>query len=173
MCIRDSANLSRAHLDLGNVSRAVEIARHSLAVHSELGRPMRRASAHFALGLALARAGRHAEALSQFADAQDIFTEHRQRLWVGNTHFRMAEVHLAADRPAQAAQHAEQALALGCVGGDRMRGNVVALLGRSLFLLGQKDRARACWRDALGLYEQCGAAEADAVRDLLEGATAA
>lgn len=167
------ANLSRAHLDLGNVSRAVGIARHSLAVHSELGRPMRRASAHFALGLALARAGRHAEALSQFVDAQDIFTEHRQRLWVGNTHFRMAEVHLAAGRPAQAAQHAEQALALGCVGGDRMRGNVVALLGRSLFRLGQKDRARACWRDALGLYEQCGAAEADAVRGLLEGATAA
>ncbi|MFF1273994.1 BTAD domain-containing putative transcriptional regulator [Streptomyces marokkonensis] len=167
------ANLSRAHLGLGNVSRAVDIARHSLAVHSELGRPMRRASAHFALGLALAKADRHAEALGQFIDAQDIFTEHRQRLWVGNTHFRMAEVHFDAARPAQAAQHADQALALGCVGGDRMRGNVVALLGRSLFALGQADRARACWQEALNLYEQCGAVEAAEMRRLLNGASAA
>ncbi|MFF9203684.1 BTAD domain-containing putative transcriptional regulator [Streptomyces sp. NPDC014986] len=167
------ANLSRAYLGSGNVSTAVSIARHSLAVHSELGRPMRRASAHFALGLALAKAGRHAEALSQFVDARDIFTEHRQRLWVGNTHFRMAEVHLGAARPAPAAQHAEQALALGCVGGDRMRGNVVALLGRALSELGQADRAKACWQEALSLYEQCGAAEAAEVRALLNGAPAA
>ncbi|GGW44268.1 AfsR/SARP family transcriptional regulator [Streptomyces griseoloalbus] len=167
------ANLSRAYLGLGNVSTAVSIARHSLAVHSELGRPMRRASAHFALGLALAKANRHAEALSQFVDAQGIFTEHRQRLWVGNTHFRMAEVHLGAARPAQAAQHAEQALALGCVGGDRMRGNVVALLGRALSELGQADRAKACWQEALNLYEQCGVAEAGEIRNLLKGTTAA
>ncbi|MFF9220380.1 AfsR/SARP family transcriptional regulator [Streptomyces viridosporus] len=163
------ANLSRAYLELGSVSRAVDIAQHSLALHSELGRPMRRASAHFALGLALAKADRHAEALSQFVDAQGIFTEHRQRLWVGNTHFRMAEVHLSAARPAQAAQHAEQALALGCVGGDRMRGNVVALLGRALSELEQADRAKACWQDALNLYEQCGAVEAAGVRALLNG----
>ncbi|EFE68847.1 transcriptional regulator [Streptomyces viridosporus ATCC 14672] len=163
------ANLSRAYLELGSVSKAVDIAQHSLALHSELGRPMRRASAHFALGLALAKANRHAEALSQFVDAQGIFTEHRQRLWVGNTHFRMAEVHLSAARPAQAARHAEQALALGCVGGDRMRGNVVALLGRALSELEQADRAKACWQDALNLYEQCGAVEAAGVRALLNG----
>ncbi|MFI8948225.1 BTAD domain-containing putative transcriptional regulator [Streptomyces sp. NPDC053750] len=167
------ANLSRAYLGLGNVSQAVEIAQQSLAAHSQLGRPMRRASAHFALGLALAKANRHAEALGQFTDAQGIFHAHRQRLWVGNTHFRIAEVHLAATRFASAAQHAEQALALGCVGGDRMRGNVVTLLGRALAALGQADRARACWQEALNLYEQSGAAEASEVRALMSPASAA
>ncbi|MFE9678359.1 BTAD domain-containing putative transcriptional regulator [Streptomyces sp. NPDC006259] len=161
------ANLSRAYLGMGNTAKAVEIAQHSLAVHAELDRPMRRANAHFALGLALTGAGRHSEALVQFADAQSVFTEHRQRLWVGNTHFRIAEVHLTDRRPAQAAQHAEQALALGCVGGDRMRGNVLKLLGRALSSLGQVDRARACWNDALKLYEDCGAPEAAEVRALL------
>ncbi|ALO94437.1 AfsR/SARP family transcriptional regulator [Streptomyces olivaceoviridis] len=161
------ANLSRAYLGMGKVTKAVEIAQHGLAVHAEIGRPMRRANAHFALGLALTKAGRHTEALSQLSDAQDIFTEHRQRLWVGNTHFRIAEVHLAAQSPAQAAQHAEQALALGCVGGDRMRGNVLTLLGRALSVLGQADRAKACWREALNLYEQNGAEEAQVVRGLL------
>ncbi|UUU33150.1 tetratricopeptide repeat protein [Streptomyces sp. CA-210063] len=168
------ANLSRAHLGMGNVDKAIDIARHSLDVHTEMGRPMRRANAHLALGLALTSAGRHTEALEQFSDAQGIFAEHRQRLWEGNTHFRMAEAHLAAQRPARAAQHAEQALALGCVGGDRMRGHIVTLLGRALSTLGQTDRANACWRDAISLYEQSGAAEeAAAVRTLIAPAAAA
>jgi hypothetical protein len=86
----------------------------------------------------------------------------------------MAEVHLAARRPAQAAQHAEQALALGCIGGDRMQGTVLTLLGRALTMLGQLDRARACWREALNLLESNGgAAQAEEVRALLTPATAA
>ncbi|MER5226043.1 AfsR/SARP family transcriptional regulator [Streptomyces flaveus] len=168
------ANLSRAHLGMGNVAKAVELAQQALAAHAELGKPMRKANGHYNLGMALAGAGRHAEALSEFSDALSIFTDHRQRLWQGNTHFRIAEVHLAVRRPARAAQGAEQALALGCVGGDWMRGNVLTLLGRALSALGQADRAQACWREALSLYEVNGVAEeADEVRALLSPATAA
>ncbi|MFI6278738.1 BTAD domain-containing putative transcriptional regulator [Streptomyces sp. NPDC050988] len=168
------ANLSRAHLGMGNVAKAVEIAQQALAAHAELGRPMRKANGHYNLGMALAGAGRHAEALSEFSDALSIFTDHRQRLWQGNTHFRIAEVHLAVRHPARAAQGAEQALALGCVGGDWMRGNVLTLLGRALSALGQADRAQACWREALNLYEQSGVAEeANEVRALLRPAAAA
>ncbi len=166
-------NLSRAHLGMGNIAKAVKIAEQGLAVHTEIGRTVRLANGHFALGVALTRAEHHAEALSQFTNALGIFHEHRQRLWEGVTNFRIAEVHFAARRPAQAAQHAEQALALGCIGGDRMRGNVLTLLGRALAELGQADRARACWREALSLYEQNGAMEANDVRALLTSASAA
>ncbi|WP_282704156.1 BTAD domain-containing putative transcriptional regulator [Streptomyces sp. CC219B] len=166
-------NLSRAYLGMGNVAKAVEIAERGLAAHSEIGRTVRLANSHFALGVALTQASRHAEALSEFSDALCIFSEHRQRLWEGTTNFRMAQVHLAADRPAQAAQHAEQSLALGCIGGDRMRGNVLTLLGRALAKLGQPDRAKACWREALNLYEQNNAPETDTVRALLTPASAA
>ncbi|MFE6172809.1 BTAD domain-containing putative transcriptional regulator [Streptomyces sp. NPDC056464] len=166
-------NLSRAHLGMGNIAKAVEMAQHGLAVHTEIGRTVRLANGHFALGVALTRAGRYSEALSRFSDALGIFNDHRQRLWEGVTHFRIAEVHAADRRPAQAAQHAEQALALGCIGGDRMQGNVLTLLGRSLAALGQADRARACWREALSLYEQNGAGEAAEVRALLTSAAAA
>ncbi|NEB14109.1 tetratricopeptide repeat protein [Streptomyces coelicoflavus] len=161
------SNLSRAQLGLGDVAAAVDIARQGLAVYAELGRTMRLANGHFALGVALTRAGRHEEALGEFAEALDIFGDHRQRLWEGATNFRLAEVHLAAGRPSSAAQNAEQALALGCIGGDRMRGNVLALLGRALSDLGQADRARACWQEALGLCEQHDAQEAGEVRALL------
>ncbi|MFJ8598446.1 BTAD domain-containing putative transcriptional regulator [Streptomyces shenzhenensis] len=166
-------NLSRAHLGMGNIVRAVEIAERGVAAHSEIGRTVRLANSHFALGVALTRAGRHKEALNQFSEALGIFRNHRQRLWEGTTNFRIAEVHLAAQRPAQAAQHAEQALALGCIGGDRMRGNVLTLLGRALAALSQVDRANACWREALNLHEQHNAQEADIVRALLTPASAA
>ncbi|WP_413758499.1 AfsR/SARP family transcriptional regulator [Streptomyces sp. MMBL 11-3] len=167
-------NLSRAHLGMGNIDKAVEIAQRALATYLEIGKTLRIANGHFTLGIALTRAGRHAEALSQFSDALAVFGSHRQRLWEGTTNFRMAEVHLAARRPAQAAQHAEQALALGCIGGDRMQGTVLTLLGRALTMLGQVDRARVCWRDALNLLESNGgAAQAEEVRALLAPATAA
>ncbi|MDQ1036924.1 DNA-binding SARP family transcriptional activator [Streptomyces sp. V3I8] len=167
-------NLSRAHLGMGNTDKAVEIAQRALATYLEIGKTLRLANGHFTLGIALTRAGRHAEALSQFSDALAVFGSHRQRLWEGTTNFRMAEVHLAARRPAQAAQHAEQALALGCIGGDRMQGTVLTLLGRALTMLGQLDRARACWREALNLLESNGgAAQAEEVRALLTPATAA
>ncbi|MYU20406.1 BTAD domain-containing putative transcriptional regulator [Streptomyces sp. SID8352] len=165
------SNLSRAELFMGNVEAAVDIARQGLAVYAELGRTMRLANGHFAVGVALSQGGRHDEALAQFTEALDLFGVHRQRLWEGATNYRLAEVHLSAGRPSPAAQHAEQALALGCIGGDRMRGNVLVLLGRALSSLGQADRARACWRDALGLYEQNDAEEAATVRALLARTT--
>ncbi|MFI0242999.1 tetratricopeptide repeat protein, partial [Streptomyces sp. NPDC016845] len=166
-------NLSRAHLGMDNVAKAVDIARHGLALLAELGRTMRLANGHYALGMALTKAARHDEALSQLHEAVTIFVDHRQRLWEGTTHFRIAEAHVAALRPAQAAQHAEQALAIGCIGGDRMRGNVLTLLGHALTRLGQVDRARVCWREALKLYEEHGAPEAGEVRALLRPTAAA
>ncbi|MFF9059937.1 BTAD domain-containing putative transcriptional regulator [Streptomyces sp. NPDC014882] len=166
-------NLSRAYMGMGDITRAVEFAQHGLAVHIEVGSTMRLANGYYALGVALTKADRHAEALSQFSEALTIFVDHRQRLWEGTTHFRIAEAHIAARRPARAAQHAEQALATGCIGGDRTRGSVLTLLGHALSALGQADRSKACWREALNLYEQNGAGEAEDVRALLSPATAA
>ncbi|MFJ3985217.1 AfsR/SARP family transcriptional regulator [Streptomyces fungicidicus] len=166
-------NLSRAHLSMGDITKAVDIARHGLALLSELGRTMRLANGHYALGMALTKAERHMEALSQFSEALTIFVDHRQRLWEGTTHFRVAEAHIAARRAAQAAQHAEQALAIGCIGGDRMRGHVLTLLGRALSALGQSDRAKACWHEALRLHEENSPMEADEVRALLAPVDAA
>ncbi|WP_435208262.1 BTAD domain-containing putative transcriptional regulator [Streptomyces sp. bgisy034] len=163
-------NLSRAHLGMGNVTKAVDIAQHGLTLLAALGRTMRLANGHYALGMALTKADRHTDALDQFGEALTIFADHRQRLWEGTTHFRVAEAHIAARRPAQAALHAEQALAIGCIGGDRMRGNVLTLLGRALSTLGQVDRAKACWREALKLFEENSVPEAEEVRLLLRPA---
>ncbi|GGS05207.1 regulatory protein AfsR [Streptomyces aureoverticillatus] len=166
-------NWSRVLVALGRTNKAIELARQGVAIYSDLGLTFRIANAQSALGISLSHAGRHAEGLEHLTDALHLFVESRQRLWEGTAHYRIAQVHLAARHPAQAAQHAEQALATGCVGGDWMRANVLTLLGRALDALGQVDRARACWHKALALHEEAGAPEAAAVRALLRPVAAA
>ncbi|MFE6158644.1 BTAD domain-containing putative transcriptional regulator [Streptomyces sp. NPDC056486] len=160
-------NLSRALDAMGRTSKAIELAQQGISIYDDLGLTFRLANAKSALGIALGHAGRDAEALDQLTDALWMFVENRQRLWEGTTHFRIAQVHLSGRRSAQAAQHAEQALSTGCVGGNWMRANVLTLLGRSLHSIGQVDRAQACWREALTIHEASGAPEADEVRRLI------
>ena len=40
------------------------------------------------------------------------------------------------------------------MGGEFRRGTVLKVLGQALDLMGQTDRARACWQEALAIYEQ-------------------
>lgn len=166
-------NLSRALLAMGRTTKSIDLAQQGIAIYSDLGVTFRLANAKYALGLALSGADRRSEALDQLNDALQIFAENRQRLWEGTTHYRIAQVYLADCHAAQAAQHSEQALAIGCVGGEWMRANVLTLLGRSLVDLGQVDRAQACWREALAIHEEAGAPEAAQVRQLLTPVTAA
>ncbi|WP_149179325.1 AfsR/SARP family transcriptional regulator, partial [Streptomyces sp. TRM49041] len=166
-------NLSRVHLFTGRPTSAIDLARQGIEIFDRLGLSLRLANGRYALGVALTHADRHTEALDEFAEALRIFAKNRQRLWEGATHFRIAEAQLKSRRPAHAAQHAEQALALGCIGGDQMRGHALTLLGKALRALGQSDRSRACLREALALYERLGAPEAEGVRALLAPSAAA
>ncbi|WP_447039125.1 BTAD domain-containing putative transcriptional regulator [Streptomyces sp. DSM 118878] len=160
-------NRSRSLDSMGQTDAAIELARQGMAIYDDLGLTFRLANARYALGIALTHAGRYAEALEHLTEALNVFIENRQRLWEGTTHFRIAQVHLSARRSAQAALHAEQSLSIGCIGGDWMKANALTLLGRTLDDLGQADRARACWREALALHESFASTEAAEVRALL------
>ncbi|MFD9907804.1 BTAD domain-containing putative transcriptional regulator [Streptomyces sp. NPDC059063] len=166
-------NWSRILIMMGRTSQAIDLARDGMAIYADLGLSFRVANAKYALGIGLSQAGRHTEGLTQLTEALQVFAENRQRLWEGTAHYRIAQIHLAARHPAQAARHAEQALATGCVGGDWMRANVLTTLGQALDSLGQLDRARACWNKALALHEESGAPEASEVRALLRPVAAA
>ncbi|MCX5311440.1 BTAD domain-containing putative transcriptional regulator [Streptomyces sp. NBC_00154] len=166
-------NLSRVHLAIGQTASAVELAGQGIALYNRLGLTLRLANGRYALGLALARAGRHDEAEGRLSEALSVFRDSRQRLWEGMTLFRLAEVHLAAQRSAQAAALAEQALTvLLHIGGEWRRANVLTVLGQALAGIGQADRAKACWREALSIFDQLKAPEGDTVRGLLRLATA-
>ncbi|TVL93732.1 BTAD domain-containing putative transcriptional regulator [Streptomyces sp. SAJ15] len=162
------SNLSRAYVGMGRTQLGVELAEQALAIYRRLGVSLRLANGMYALGVALTRAGRLEEAHAHLTEALAIFHENRQPLWQGMSHYRLAEAQLAANRPARAAEHAEQALVLRGLGGEWRRGQFLTVLGRALDAMGQTDRARACWSEALAIYERLGTpAERDEVRVLL------
>ncbi|MGW1404609.1 BTAD domain-containing putative transcriptional regulator [Streptomyces sp. NPDC002403] len=161
-------NLSRVHLAIGHTTSAVELASEGVALYNRMGLTLRLANGRYALGLALARAGRQDEAQDRLSEALSVFRDSRQRLWEGMTLFRLAEVHLDAGRSARAAGLAEQALTvLLHVGGEWRRANVLTVLGRALQGIGQADRAKVCWQEALSVFDQLKAPEAEAVKRLL------
>ncbi|MFG3000057.1 BTAD domain-containing putative transcriptional regulator [Streptomyces sp. NPDC048340] len=166
-------NLSRIHVELGRLGSAIELAQQGIAIYDRMGLTLRLANGRYALGIALTQAGRLAEALSQLTEALSLFHENRQPLWEGVTHFRLAEAHLAARRPTLAASHAEQAIALRGIGGEWRRATVLTVLGKALRRLGQRDRARVCWRDAEVVFTQLGSSELREVQALLAAEIAA
>jgi DNA-binding SARP family transcriptional activator len=167
-------NLSRIHLATGRTATAVELARQGTTMYDDMGHALKGANGRYALGLALTQSGKLTEATECLNEALRVFRDSRQRLWEGMTMFRLAELDLAARRPAQAAANAEMALTLlRGIGGEWRHGNALTVLGRALNRIGQLDRAQVCWREALALFEALGAPEADEVRGLLEVASVA
>ncbi|MFI6022274.1 BTAD domain-containing putative transcriptional regulator [Streptomyces sp. NPDC051287] len=166
-------NLSRVHLATGRTESAVSLARQGITIYErdDSGMALRLANGKYALGLALTSAGETRLALETLTDALTMFQDARQQLWHGMTLFRIAELHLSDDSPAQAAACAEQALAvLHGIGGEWRRANILTALGRGLHGIGQTDRAKVCWQEALSVFEASNSPEAADVRRLLESA---
>ncbi|MEU8931492.1 BTAD domain-containing putative transcriptional regulator [Streptomyces sp. NPDC048409] len=166
-------NLSRVHLATGRTESAVSLARQGITIYErdDSGMALRLANGKYALGLALTSAGETRLALETLTDALTMFQDARQQLWHGMTLFRIAELHLSDHSPAQAAACAEQALAvLHGIGGEWRRANILTALGRGLHGIGQTDRAKVCWQEALSVFEASNSPEAADVRRLLESA---
>ncbi|GAA5066704.1 transcriptional regulator AfsR [Streptomyces similanensis] len=167
-------NLSRLHLQTGRADSAVDLARQGTEMYEELGHLLKAANGHYALGVALGKSGRPADSTGHLSQALQVFRASRQRLWEGMTLFRLAEVDLLAQRPAQAAANAEMALTpLREIGGAWRRGNVLTVLGQALNGIGQSGRAEVCWREALDIYQRLNSPEAATVQALLASANVA
>ncbi|MGW3492654.1 BTAD domain-containing putative transcriptional regulator [Streptomyces sp. NPDC001020] len=167
-------NLSRIHLATGRTESAVELAQQGTVMYDDMEHALKGANGRYALGLALTANRRFSEAAECLHQALQVFRDSRQRLWEGMTLFRLAELDLAARRPALAAPNAETALTLlRGIGGEWRRGNVLTVLGRALNGIGQFDRAQVCWTEALQIFESLGAPEVDEVRGLLKSAAVA
>ncbi|MCK1796740.1 NB-ARC domain-containing protein [Streptomyces sp. XM4193] len=160
-------NLSRIHMALGRHESAIRLAREGVSFYQRIGLTLRLANARYTLGCALTRAGRPEEALVELQRALEVFQDSRQDRWVGVTHFRFAEAHLALGDAGTAATHAERAITLRAIGGEWRRGTVLIVLGKALAELGQHGRAQACWLDAQQVLETRNSPERHEVRELL------
>lgn len=161
-------NLSRVHLDTGRIDSAIRLAEQGTACYREAGASRRLGNGMYALGMALTLAHRLDEATEQLTAALAIFRDSRQRFWEGMTYLRLAEVDLAARRPANAANYAEQALtALRGVGGGRWRAHALTTLGHALHQIGHSGRAKVCWQEVLSIHEQMGLPVDSEVQNLI------
>ncbi|MFI0863112.1 AfsR/SARP family transcriptional regulator [Streptomyces smyrnaeus] len=161
-------NLSRVHIALGLHESAIDLAVQGMRIYEEMDSTLRMANARYTLGCALSHAGRISEGLQHLMEARRIFHDSRQSLWEGVTHYRIAEAYLLSGDAAQAAGHAEQAIALRVIGGEWRRATVLVVLGKALFELGQSRRARACLEEASAVFEALDSPEGAEVRELLD-----
>ncbi|MFE2645447.1 BTAD domain-containing putative transcriptional regulator [Streptomyces nigra] len=165
-------SLSRIHRMTGRESSAVLLARQGVDIRDGLGHALPGAGARYALGMALAAIGSTGEAMNVLGEALQVFRDSRQRFWEGMTLARIAETYLAMGSPQEAANAAEQSLAvLPGTAAERQRAATLTVLGRALHGIGHTDRATACWIEAQALYEELGSSEGKAVRELLGGRT--
>jgi DNA-binding SARP family transcriptional activator len=164
------SNLSRAQLSLGDSDAAVATSQQVLGINRQLGAGFRLGNALYAMSIPLTATARLGEAAACLTEALQIFQVARQEFWEGMTLYRLAEVHLAANRWRQSASHVEQALViLREVGGEWRTANALTVLGRALAGMDQPVRAHACWHDALGIYTALRSPEAQEVSRLLSG----
>ncbi|CAG7638775.1 AfsR/SARP family transcriptional regulator [Actinacidiphila bryophytorum] len=162
------SNLARAQQDLGDTEAATATAERVVAIHRELGAGFRLGNGLYTMGVTLTAAGRFDEALDCLIEALGIFRAARQQFWEGMTLFRLAQLHLAAQRWRQSAAHIEQSLVIMReIGGEWRTANALTVLGRALDGMGQQIRAHACWQDALAIFSSLGSPEAADVRRLL------
>jgi tetratricopeptide (TPR) repeat protein len=145
-------NLARVLIELGDVEAAVVNGRRMAAIYQELGVGFRYGNGLYVVGVALTAAGRFDEALTSLNEAMGVFRGERQRLWEGLTHFRLADMHVRADKWYDALPHAEHSVAvLREVDAVHQTAEALKLLARILEHFGQDVRALACRREALAV----------------------
>jgi DNA-binding SARP family transcriptional activator len=164
------ACLSSLNLRTHRTEAAVQLAQETVEILRRFGSPLRLANGQYTLAVALSVDGQHAAAISLLNQSLASFRSSRQRLWEGLTLYRLAEAHLRAEEPSEAVRLAEQSLAqLRSGAGLWRRACVLVVLGKALDAMGIGDRARACWEQALEIFEERDSPERSEVRGLLAG----
>jgi tetratricopeptide (TPR) repeat protein len=129
----------------------------ALAAADRLGNLTATAFAHRALALAGSSLGGYGEAHTHLRPALDLSTEAADPVGQAHTHLHLGGLWERQDRPDQALEHAQQALALFRATGH-LRGQAGALnnLGWYHALLGHHTHALTHCQQALSLFQQLG-----------------
>ncbi|MEO3923373.1 tetratricopeptide repeat protein [Micromonosporaceae bacterium B7E4] len=158
-------NLGEAEWRSGRLDPAAEHLRQALAGYRQLGHVRGEASTLDNLGGVMLSLHRPAEAAEHFGRALTLFREMGDRdgeTWVLNG---LGEAAYAVGRPADAVLRHRAALALAAGTGVReQQARAHTGLGRAYDDLGEPARAREHYTEALTIYTELGAPDADDVR---------
>jgi tetratricopeptide (TPR) repeat protein len=164
-------NLGLVDLRLGRHQLAADRFRHALLIYREHGNRSGEAEAHTSLGDAELRLGRHREAIDHHRRAVAMFGEIGDRSSEAQALNSLGDVLVATGQPGDARAQNAAALALAGQGGDRYeQARAHYGLARACDADGDPGQAVHHWRQALDLYTELGAPEADQVRARLAAA---
>jgi tetratricopeptide (TPR) repeat protein len=166
---RALTGLGRGYISLGRFEQSIECEQRALAICQRMGDPYREARALKHLGEAYRALGRFEEALDCLQRALAI----RQELgyiWGKYSIFvKLGQVYSDLHRFDEAIDRYQQSLAICRDVGHRWgEARSLQLLGLPLQKTEGVEAARACWAEALQIFTELGALEAEEVRDLLK-----
>jgi tetratricopeptide (TPR) repeat protein len=161
-------NLSQDYYALGRLHDALACQQQSLAIIRELGDRPAEARALNGLGGVCEALGQFDDAVAWYESALRLFVREGDPAGQGAVLANLAEASFRAGRAAAAVDHGERAVAVCRTAGNRHgEGQALQYLGCGLDALGEAERARASWREALAVYTALDSPAAHEVRVLL------
>ncbi|MDY0813379.1 AfsR/SARP family transcriptional regulator [Kitasatospora purpeofusca] len=161
-------NLARAQLGLGMVETAVRSVTEAVATARASKNGPCLADTLYQLGVVLSAADEPGTAVGHLRESHRLYQSQQNRLREGYTLARLSSSLLAAGQQAEAAETAEESLAIGLeMDSAYCQGLANAALGEALLGLAQPARGLACLREAHAVFTRLGVPEASPVADLI------
>jgi DNA-binding SARP family transcriptional activator/tetratricopeptide (TPR) repeat protein len=111
----------------------------------------------------------HGRAMAYAEEALALTRQGGYRILEGQAHVVLAQLHQMLEPPDKAVEHSRTALAIFSDTGYRLgQANALVALGHAVGRTGGAGATRTVWRQALGLFADLGAPDANQVRDLLQ-----
>jgi tetratricopeptide (TPR) repeat protein/transcriptional regulator with XRE-family HTH domain len=159
------ANLAAAHRDLGRLDEAVTLDMTAISIFRDIGDRHGEADATDDLALAHRAAGRYKDAVAAHREALGIVGDLSDRPRQSSILRELAATLLRAGAARDAVTVLRQALTILERAEDRYgQARARRQLGAAFQALGDHNRARQCWEQALLVFAELGAPEADEVR---------
>ncbi|MFI2610220.1 BTAD domain-containing putative transcriptional regulator [Kitasatospora sp. NPDC018619] len=158
------SNMARVQHRLGMAETAIRSAQDGVAAARASRNGPLLAQTLYQLGVVLSGI----EAVPHLREAHRLYRSQRNPLWEGYTLARLASALLTAGQPAEAAEAADESLAIGQeMGSAYCQGLANAALGEALLALAQPARGLACLQEAHATFTRLGVPEASPVADLI------
>ncbi|WP_395294555.1 BTAD domain-containing putative transcriptional regulator [Kitasatospora hibisci] len=158
------SNIARVQQRLGMTETAVQSATDAVAAARTSKNGPCLADTLYQLGVVLSSGA----AVAHLREAHELYRSQQNPLWQGYTLARLSSSLLSAGQHAEAAESAEESLAIGQeLDSAYCQGLANAALGEALLGLAQPARGLACLQEAHAIFTRLGVPEASPVADLI------
>ncbi|MEU0886165.1 tetratricopeptide repeat protein [Lentzea sp. NPDC005914] len=150
---------------IGRPGEGLKHLRQALGIARDTGDRQGEGCTLSAIGIVHGELGQHSQALDCHKQALAIFRDIAVGSWELEAHHNLGDTLLAAGRPAEALHHhRDSAIIAAELANHHDHARALNAIAQDHYELGDEDLARAHWGEALAIFAELGAPEADEVR---------